>query len=69
MERDYRHRYLDRSRPQYELEFKTDLGDSMVLFSRSNTERLRSLYAFEHAYQRLAALVGTEFLKQSASAQ
>ncbi len=69
VERDYRDRYLDRSRAEYELEFKTDLGDSMVLFSRSNTERLRSLYAFEHAYQRLAALVGTEFLKQSASAQ
>jgi outer membrane protein TolC len=64
VEQDYRDRYLDRSRAEYELEFKTDLGDSMVMFSRSNSERLRSLYAFELAYQRLTALVGADFLSQ-----
>jgi outer membrane protein TolC len=63
IEQDYRDRYLDRSRAEYELEFKTDLGDSMVLYSRSSGERLRALYAFELAYQRLAALVGTDFLE------
>lgn len=62
IERDYRDHYLDRSRAEYELEFKTDLGDSMVLYSRSNAERLRSHYQFELTYQRLAGLVGLESL-------
>jgi outer membrane protein TolC len=66
IEQDYRDKYLDRSRAEYELEFKTDLGDSMVLYSRSNTERLQSLYAFELAYQRLSAMVGADFLNQFA---
>jgi len=66
VEQDYRDKYLDRSRAEYELEFKTDLGDSMVLYSRSNTERLQSLYAFELAYQRLSAMVGADFLNQFA---
>ena len=69
IEQDYRDRYLDRSRAEYELEFKTDLGDSMVLYSRSNTERQRALFAFEVAYQRLAALVGADFLNQYAISQ
>lgn len=69
IEQDYRDRYLDRSRAEYELEFKTDLGDSMVLYSRSNSQRLRSIYAYELAYQRLSALVGSEFLNQSTSSQ
>jgi len=42
VEQDYRDRYLDRSRAEYELEFKTDLGDSMVLYSRSNAERMQT---------------------------
>jgi outer membrane protein TolC len=69
VEQDYRDRYLDRSRAEYELEYKTDLGDSMVLYSRSNSERLQVLYAFELAYQRLAALVGVEYLQESAALQ
>ena len=69
IEQDYRDRYLDRSRAEYELEYKTDLGDSMVLYSRSNAERLRALYAFELAYQRLSALVGAQYLEASNSTQ
>ena len=69
IEQDYRDRYLDRSRAEYELEFKTDLGDSMVLYSRSNSNRLRALYAFELAYQRLAALVGIEYLEALAASE
>jgi len=65
IEQDYRDRYLDRSRAEYELEFKSDLGDSMVLYSRSNGRRLQTLYAFELAFQRLATLVGSEFLSHS----
>ena len=63
IEQDYRDRYLDRSRAEYELEFKSDLGDSMVLYSRSNRDRLHALYTYEIAYQRLAALVGEEYLQ------
>ena len=62
IEQDYRDHYLDRSRAEYELEFKTDLGDSMVLYTRSNSQRLRAIYAFELAYQRLVALVGEDYL-------
>jgi len=69
IEQDYRDKYLDRSRAEYELEFKTDLGDSMVLFSRSNSQRLQSLYAYELAYQRLVALVGADFLNQLTTSQ
>ena len=69
VEREYRDYYLDRSRAEYELEFKTDLGDSMVLYSRSASERLRTLYSYELAYQRLGALVGEAFLKQRESSQ
>jgi outer membrane protein TolC len=63
IEQDYRDRYLDRSRAEYELEFKTDLGDSMVLYSRSNRDRLQAMYAYELAYQRLVTLVGEEYLQ------
>lgn len=69
IEQDYRDRDLDRSRAEYELEFKTNLGDSMVQYSRSNAERLRALYAWELAYRRLAALVGDSYLAQNAQPQ
>jgi outer membrane protein TolC len=69
IEQDYRDKYLDRSRAEYELEFKADLGDSMVLYSRSRAERLQALYAFELGYQRLSALVGIDFLSQFATSQ
>ena len=65
IEQDYRDKYLDRSRAEYELEFKTDLGDSMVLYSRTNSRRLGSIYALELTYRRLEALVGTDFLNLS----
>lgn len=61
---NYRELYLDRSRAEYELEFKSDLGDSMVEYSRSNAARLKALYAHELAFQRLAALVGLDFLER-----
>ncbi|MCP4430032.1 MAG: TolC family protein [Gammaproteobacteria bacterium] len=58
VEQNYRDMYLDRSRAEYELEFRSDLGDAMVQFSHARTERLRALYAFELAYNQLQALVG-----------
>ncbi len=63
IEQSYRDLYLDRSRAEYELEFSSDLGDAMVQFSRARTERLKALYAFELAYNRLLALVGAELLQ------
>lgn len=60
---NYRDIYLDRSRAEYELEFKTDLGDAMVQFSRARTERLKAVYAYELSYMRLQALVGKAFLQ------
>ena len=69
VEQDYRDRYLDRSRAEYELEFKSDLGDSMILFSRANAARQKALYDFELAYQQLQALVGADFINQSAANQ
>jgi len=41
----------------------------MVLFTRSNSERMKTLYAYELAYQRLSLLVGEAFLTQRESAQ
>ncbi|MCP4492219.1 MAG: TolC family protein [Gammaproteobacteria bacterium] len=58
----YRDLYLDRSRAEYELEFRSDLGDAMVEFSRARTERLKALYAFELAYHRLQTLVGSSLI-------
>jgi outer membrane protein TolC len=58
VEQHFRDMYLDRSRAEYELEFRTDLGDAMVQFSRARTERIKALYAFELAYNRLKLLVG-----------
>ena len=65
----YREYDLDRSRAEYELEFKTDLGDSMVLYTRGNSERQRTIYDYELAYQRLSALVGEDYLKQLETVQ
>ncbi len=67
IEREYRDRYLDRSRAEYELEFRSDLGDSMIEFSRTNAERLRAIYAFDLAWRRLARLVGDDFLAATPS--
>ncbi|MFT5502729.1 MAG: outer membrane protein TolC [Gammaproteobacteria bacterium] len=67
IEEDYRDLYLDRSRAEYELEFKTDLGDAMVEFSNSRTLRLKAEYGFELAYQRLKSLVGPDYFIGSAN--
>ena len=63
VEEDYRELYLDRSRAEYELEFKTDLGDAMVEFSRTRTQRLAAEYEFEFARRQLIMLVGDDVLR------
>ncbi len=61
---EYRDMYLDRSRAEYELEFKTDLGDAMVQFSNSRMQAYRARFALELAWRKLEKLVGTETLQQ-----
>lgn len=61
---EYRDMYLDRSRAEYELEFKTDLGDAMVEFSNSRMNVFRARFALEIAWRKLEKLVGRDFLNQ-----
>lgn len=60
---DFRDMTLDRSRAEYELEFNTDLGDSMVQFSDSRMKTYQAKYALEMAWRKLQALLGEEFMK------
>jgi outer membrane protein TolC len=63
VDQDYRDMYLDRSRAEYELEFKTDLGDAMVQFSNSRRLAYQARFALELAWRELQQLVGPEYLK------
>lgn len=59
---DYRDLYLDRSRAQYELDIKTDLGDAMAEQSAAKLFAARTEFALALAWARLAALTGaTDF--------
>ena len=60
---EYRDMYLDKSRAEYELEFKTDLGDSMVQFSTSRMQAYQARFALEMAWRKLEKLTGKEFLE------
>ncbi len=55
---EYRDLYLDRSRADYELEFKSDLGDAMVQFSDARWKVWRARFDFDLAWRKLEALVG-----------
>jgi outer membrane protein TolC len=55
---DYRDLYLDRSRAEYEMEFKTDLGDSMVEVSAARLRFAQAEYKTELTWARLDALLG-----------
>jgi outer membrane protein TolC len=56
--RDYRDLYLDRSRAQYELEIRTDLGDAMVQQSDARLLTHLTEYELALAWERLAWLTG-----------
>lgn len=60
---EYRDMYLDRSRAEYELEFQSDLGDSMVQFSDARTKMYQSRYDLEMAWRKLEKLVGREYME------
>ncbi len=55
---DYRDLYLDRSRALYELDVRTDLGDSMVQFSAARLLQAETRYRLALALGRLDALLG-----------
>ena len=55
---EYRDLYLDRSRADYELEFKSDLGDAMVQFSDARWKVWRARFDFDLAWRKLEMLVG-----------
>jgi outer membrane protein TolC len=58
VKRDYRDLYLDRSRAEYELDIKTDLGDAMAQQSAARLFAARTEFSLALAWARLAALVG-----------
>ena len=55
---DYRDLYLDRSRALYDMEVKTDLGDSMVKISDAQLRMARAKYKTALALAKLNALMG-----------
>jgi hypothetical protein len=57
---DYRDLYLDRSRALYEMEVKTDLGDSMVEVSEARLKFARAKFTTALTWARLDALLGNE---------
>lgn len=66
---EFRDMYLDKSRAEYELEFKTNLGDAMVQFSNSRMKAYQARFALEMAWRKLEKLVGKEFLDKMRAAQ
>lgn len=66
---EYRDMVLDRSRAEYELEFRTDLGNSMVQFSDSRMRGYQARFALEMAWRKLEKLVGKNYLDQLQSSR
>jgi len=64
VQQEYREYYLDRSRAEYELEYKTDLGDAMVQFSASRHDLEHSRFQWALTWQELEFLVGAEAMQQ-----
>jgi len=61
---EFRDMTLDRSRAEYDLEFNTDLGDSMVQFSDSRMKAYKARFALEMAWRKLQVLLGDEFINK-----
>ncbi|MFU8837356.1 MAG: TolC family protein [Thiohalomonadaceae bacterium] len=57
-EQRYRDLYLDRSRANYEMEVRSDLGDSMVRLSEAQLAVAEANYRIELAWQELDLLLG-----------
>ncbi len=61
---EFRDLTLEKSRAEYELEFKSDLGNSMVQFSESRRKAWQARFALEMSLRKLETLVGSEYLNQ-----
>lgn len=59
-EQSFRDLYLDRSRANYEMEVRSDLGDSMVRLSESQLALAQVNYDLALAWERLALLLGQQ---------
>lgn len=68
-ELDYRELYLDRSRANYEMEVKADLGDAMVRLSDAQLALVKNDFDTALAWEKLRALVGVELNELGLSAQ
>jgi outer membrane protein TolC len=64
IDQEYRDMILDRSRAEYELEFKTDLGNSMVQYSESRRKTWQARLELDMAWSKLEMLLGEDFLEQ-----
>lgn len=67
-QQDFRELYLDQSRANYEMEFKSDLGDAMVRLSEAQLEFAKNDFDFAVAWEQLAMLVGGEAMSATATA-
>ncbi|MDH5426010.1 MAG: TolC family protein [Gammaproteobacteria bacterium] len=64
---EYRELYQDRSRAFYEMEFRTDLGDSFVRVSEARFEKFKNNFELFVTWMKLAMLTGTtleEYIQQ-----
>ncbi|MDH5393982.1 MAG: TolC family protein [Gammaproteobacteria bacterium] len=64
---EYRELYQDRSRAYYEMEFRTDLGDSFVRVSEARLEKSNNYFELVIAWMKLAMLSGLtleEYMQQ-----
>jgi outer membrane protein TolC len=59
-ELEYRELYLDRSRANYEMEVKADLGDAMVRLSDAQMALTKANFDTELAWEQLHVLLGVE---------
>ena len=62
LDQEYRDMALDRSRTEYQLEFKADLGDAMVDYSNSRMKAYQARFALEMAWIKLEKLLGKAYL-------
>lgn len=64
---EFRELYQDRSRAYYEMEYRTDLGDSFIRVTEARVEKFKNNSALMLAWMEIAAITGVtleEFLKQ-----
>ena len=64
---EYRELYQDRSRAYYEMEYRTDLGDSFIRVSEARLEKFKNNFDLAITWMKLAQLTGLtleEYMQQ-----